>query len=330
MIASITRPTSVSKKLGAILSGYRYTTVVLLVFLVLVLVNVGLDPRSFGLGSLATRLALATPIVLGAMATTVPVLSGNSGIDLSVGPTMGVTNAIIVVIVVGHWGAESPLIIVPVALLVGLGVGLTNAFLVAVIRLQPVVATLGTYLVLGGMTLVLAPTPGGSVPAWLAAMANGWSALLVLGVLLLWLLFKRTTGYEQLLAVGGDDRAAYASGVQVTAVRFASYAFGGILSGLAGLALTALLGSADAGVGATYTLTVVAAVALGGSSLAGGRGGMAGAVLGGLVLYLLQAFLTYQNVSSFLLQMSYGAVLIVSVCMNPLVNKYFVRKRVVQ
>jgi len=330
VITDYTGKLSVSKKFATMVSGYRYTTVVLIVFVVLVVINVGLDPKSFGFGSLTTRLALAAPIVLGAMATTVPVLSGNNGIDLSVGPTMGLTNAIIVEVVVGQWAAESALIIVPMALLVGLCIGLVNGFLVSVIRLQPVVATLGTYLVLGGLTLVLAPTPGGSVPSWLTAMANGWSALLVFGVLVLWLFFKRTSGYEQLLAVGGDDRAAYASGVSVTAVRFVSYTTGGLLSGIAGLALTALLGSADAGVGATYTLTVVAAVALGGSSLAGGRGGMAGAVLGGLVLYLLQTFLTYLNVSSFLLQISYGTVLILSVCMNPLVNKYFVRKREVR
>ncbi|MER8799422.1 hypothetical protein [Mesorhizobium sp. M0998] len=128
------------------------------------------------------------------------------------------------------------------------------------------------------------------------------------------------------MAVGSDDRAAYTAGIPVTKVRFIAYVMTGILAACAGLMLTALIGSADPNIGPTYTLIAIAAVALGGVSLAGGRGGLAGAAIGAVDIFLLQSVLTAFNVSTYVLQIAYGAILVVAVIMTALQERLSGRK----
>ena len=187
------------------------------------------------------------------------------------------------------------------------------------LRLQPIVATLGTYLAYGGVTLIIAPQPTGSVPQWLADMAQGGSLPALAVVFVAWWLFTRTPLYEALMATGGDDRAAFVAGIPVTRVRITAYVLSGVLASIAGLSLAALLGSVDPNAGAQYTLIGVASVALGGVSLGGGRGGMVGAVVGALDIFLIDNVLTYYNISSFLEQVVYGAILVAAVCINRIV-----------
>ena len=118
------------------------------------------------------------------------------------------------------------------------------------------------------------------------------------------------------MAVGSDDRAAYTAGVPVAAVRFLAYVLAGLFAAVGGLSLTGLIGSADPNVAANLTLLAISAVALGGVSLAGGSGGLAAAALGAVAIFLLQAALTYFNVSTFLLQIAYGLVLTLAVVLN--------------
>jgi ribose transport system permease protein len=195
-----------------------------------------------------------------------------------------------------------------------------NGLLVAVLRLQPIVATLGTFLVYGGLTLWLVPTPSGSVPTWIANLAGPTSIIPITVVLLAWFGLTRLPYYEQMMATGGDDRAAYASGVNVRGVRFGAYLLSGMLAAVAGISLSALLGSVDPSVGPTYTLTAIAAAALGGVSLAG-------ATLGAIDIFLVQNILTYFNASSFTLEAAYGVILVVAVVLNSLTSRLSLRTR---
>jgi ribose transport system permease protein len=106
--------------------------------------------------------------------------------------------------------------------------------------------------------------------------------------------------------------------VPVAWVRLLSYCLSGVFAGTAGLLLTALIGSADPNVGASFTLLAISAVALGGVSLAGGRGGLLAAVIGASDIFLLQNALTYFNVSTFVLQIAYGLILVASISLNGL------------
>ena len=133
-----------------------------------------------------------------------------------------------------------------------------------------------------------------------------------------WLSLKQLPYYEYLMAVGSDDRAAYTAGVPVGMVRFLSYVITGLFAGMAGLMLTALIGSADPNVGPSFTLLAISAVALGGVGLGGGRGGFLAAAVGAVDIFLLQSALTYFNVTTFVLQIAYGLILVVSVSVNAL------------
>lgn len=285
-------------------------------FLLLLIINLATNLSTFSPQNIASTIGLAGPIVLGALAVTPTLLVGNGGIDLSVGPVMGLVNVVVVYELIERAGVSNPVVCVIAALLLGLIVGLVNGALVAYVRIQPIVATLGTYLVCSGVTLALLSSPGGNTPGWLDSLSSTACLILIVAVLAVWALFVRRPAYEWLMATGGDERAAFTSGINSSMVRVVAYALGGLVAGAAGLSLSAVLGSADPTVGPNYTLTAIAAAALGGVSLAGGRGGMLRALIGALTIFLLQNLLTYLHVSPFLLQVTYGAVLVAAVALN--------------
>jgi len=296
----------------------RETLVALLLLAVLLAVNLALNRAAFRPAAWGTLIGLAAPLLCASVASMPSILGGRGGIDVSIGPMMGFINAVIVKTLVVGAGVTSPFAIVPAALLLGAGFGMVNGALATIVQVQPIIATLGTYLVLAGATLALLPAPLGGAPAWLKSLAGSWSALPLLLLALAWGAFTRLPLHDHLMATGSDDRAAYSAGVPVTAARFASYVLGGIAAGVAALMLTALIGSADPTIGPTYTLLAISAAALGGVSLAGGRGGLLAALVGGADIFLLQNALTYFNVSTFVLQIAYGLILVGSICINAL------------
>jgi ribose transport system permease protein len=285
-------------------------------FVVLLLVNLVLNPVRFAPANLGVTLGLAAPLIIAAIASMPPILGGRGGIDISVGPLMGLVNVVVVRWLVEGAGITSPVAIVPIVLLLGVASGALKGFLATILRIQPIVATLGTSLLYIGLTLTISPSPAGTAPAWLKALAGTGSILPIAAIVVAWLLIKRLPVYEHLMSTGSDDRAAFTAGIPVTMVRFLSYVVAGVFGAVGGLALTALIGSADPNVAASMTLLAISAVALGGVSLAGGIGGLAAAALGALCIFLLQMALTYFNVSTFLLQMAYGTVLTIAVALN--------------
>lgn len=313
--------------LARLLSLGRSLGFAVVLLAILLAVNLILSPARFQPGSWGALVGLAAPLIGAAIASTPVILAGRGGIDISVGPLMGFVNAVVIQLLFLKAGISSPLLLVPAALLIGALVGAANGFLATVVRIQPIVATLGTYLILTGVTLTILPAPIGPAPAWLKALAGPWSLLPLLLMFLAWWLVRRMPYYDQLMAVGSDDRAAYTAGVDVTRVRFIAYVMTGILGGCAGLMLTALIGSADPNIGPTYTLIAIAAVALGGVSLAGGRGGVAGAAIGAIDIFLLQSVLTTFNVSTFVLQIAYGAILVLAVMLTALQERLATRGR---
>jgi ribose transport system permease protein len=231
---------------------------------------------------------------------------------------MGFVNAVIVQALIIGAGISSPWIVIPAALAVGVLAGALNGALAAFVRIQPIVATLGTYLLFSGLTLTIVPAPTGTVSPWIKSLSSQLSMIPLAALVVLWLAIKQLPYYDQLMAVGSDDRASYTAGVPVAWVRFLSYCLTGLFAGVAGLLLTALIGSADPNVGSSFTLLSISAVALGGVSLAGGRGGVLAAIIGAADIFLLQSALTFFNVSTFVLQIAYGLILVASISLNGL------------
>jgi ribose transport system permease protein len=296
----------------------RETRVALALLVALLALNLLLNPARFAPAAWGTLIGLAAPLVCAAIASMPAMLGGRGGIDVSVGPAMGFVNAVLIKTFVVDLGVTSPFVLVPAALLIGAAIGAVNGAIATLVRVQPIIATLGTYLVLAGLTLTLLPAPIGGAPHWLKALCGAWSVLPLILLALAWFGITRLPLYDHLLATGSDDRAAYSAGVNVTAVRFLSYVLTGVFAGVAALMLTALIGSADPTIGPSFTLLAISSAALGGVSLAGGRGGLLAATVGGVDIFLLQSALTYFNVSTFVLQIAYGGILVASICINAL------------
>lgn len=290
----------------------------ILLLILLLALNAWLAPGRFAPAQWGVLLGLAAPLIGAAIASTPPILSGRGGIDISVGPQMGFINAFLIQVLVLQGGVTSPWIIVPAALALGAAFGAINGILAAYLRIQPIVGTLATYLILAGLTLTILPAPAGPAPDWLKSLAGPWAGLPLGLVLLSWWGLTRTPYYDALMATGSDDRAAFSAGIPINIVRLLAYVIGGVYAGAAALMLTALIGSADPNIGPTYTLIAISSVALGGVSLGGGKGTIIGASVGALDIFLLQTALTYFNVSTFVLQIAYGSILVMAVVLTAL------------
>ncbi len=296
----------------------RETGFAFALLIVLLIVNISLNPARFAPAAWGETIGLAAPLIAASIAATPAMLGGRGGIDVSVGPLMGFVNAVVVQALLIDAGISSPWIVIPAALAVGVLAGALNGALAAFVRIQPIVATLGTYLLFSGLTLTIVPAPTGTVSPWIKSLSSQLSIIPLAALVVLWLAIKQLPYYDQLMAVGSDDRASYTAGVPVAWVRFLSYCLTGLFAGVAGLLLTALIGSADPNVGSSFTLLSISAVALGGVSLAGGRGGVLAAIIGAADIFLLQSALTFFNVSTFVLQIAYGLILVASISLNGL------------
>ncbi|MDB5657551.1 MAG: transporter permease, partial [Cypionkella sp.] len=172
------------------------------ILVVLLIANLVMNPVRFYPGSWGTLIGLAAPLIGAALASTPVILAGRGGIDISVGPVMGLVSAVVIRLLYLDAGIASPFILWPAALLVGAAIGAFNGFMATIVRVQPIVATLGTYLILGGLTLTILPAPIGPAPDWLKAMAGVWSFLPLGIIAALWWTLCRTPFHSQLMAVG--------------------------------------------------------------------------------------------------------------------------------
>jgi ribose transport system permease protein len=320
--------TEARRLVRSFLLGRTYSFAAVL-FAALMIANLATIPQFVSPANIAGTLAVAAPFVLAAIASTPSILSGGGGIDISIGPLLGFANVLFISQLLPH-GLGGPLPAIAIILALSAVVGAINGLLVVVVRLQPIVATLGSYLVLSGLALELMPQPGGTAPAWIVRFNGTFGhvpgALILVAIpVALWLAMQRTAYYRALIAVGGSERSAFSAGVNVALVRCLAYVIGGFFAGFAGLALTALVQSGDPTLGPQYTLIAITAVALGGTSLAGGRGGIAGSILGALSIFLIQNLLSALNVSSYWNQVVYGGILVVSLVINAQARTLFKR-----
>ncbi len=299
---------------------YRPSAFAVVLVVVLLVGNLLVRPDFLAPSQIAPTLGTLAPFAIAGMASTPAFLSGRGGIDLSIAPLMGFTNILLVTKLFGTvFGA--PEFAVPILLAIGAAIGAINGFMIARLRIPPVIATLGTYFVLSGLDLRLVPDPVTAGPNWTNHLAGSIGvvpgALLTIGApLLLWLVLRRSPYVDALLSVGDHDGTAFSAGMNVDAVRISAYALGGMVAGIGGIALTGLVRSADAQVFTDYILVALAAVALGGTNLAGGRGGMLLSAIGAASIFLLNNLLTNLHASAYFIQVAYGGVLFIAVVLG--------------
>ena len=266
--------------------------ITLAVLAILAVVNTALQP-SFVEGSvLRSNLTTFLPLVLVAVGQTYVVLAGD--IDLSVGSTVALGN-VVTVSVIAAAGADTGAILLGMAAGVATGVaaGLLNGFLVAFVRLQPIVTTFATGIVLGGAAIWVLPQAGLPVPDgyWMGYAGEVFGVPSVVWILVAALvavaLLSRSVFVAHLLAVGGNRTGAFQTGLPLRRIRVSAYVLSGLFSALAALCLTGETASGDPLLGASLALSSISAVVLGGTALSGGQGGALGSVLGAFVLGLI-------------------------------------------
>jgi ribose transport system permease protein len=265
-------------------------------------------------------------LALLAMAQSVIVISG--GIDLSVGAMMVLANCIAARLMLDQDLGPVVLVAIGVVAVAMILSGLIG--LVTVVSGVPdIVVTLAASFILAGLALVVLDGPGGGTnPRFQELMVCGIdqplpSLLWLAGLLaLVWLPFKRSRLGIATYAVGSDRAAAFLSGVRVGRTRVIAYVLGGFFSGMAGVVTTAFTGSGEprASIGATATLTSVAAVVLGGVALLGGSGTLLGPVLAAFCLSLIPALMLGLGWDPNYAEVARGIIIIVVVMIGGLVQ----------
>jgi ribose transport system permease protein len=310
-------------RLGNVLQLQRKYTFAFAAVLSAALLIVNLETAKGGFGW-TQQLANLAPLAIAAMASAPSIIAGGGGIDLTVSPVMTLTSVIFVAWLVpdGLGGVVS----IPIILAVGLGIGLINGLLIIGLRIPPVVLTLASYFVLIGASAEILAAPQYLSPTWVSNLGGDVGpvpgALFTMGApLLIWFLSGLLPYRTALYVVGSNDATAFSSGLNVPLVRIIAYGIGGLFAAIGGFALTAITLSADPSQATSYTLVAVAAVALGGTSLLGGRGGIVGPLLGAITIYLLQDLLVTLQLSTTWLQVVYGVTLVIAVVLGGVVAR---------
>lgn len=283
-------------------------------------------PSLVSLAGFGSAIIVAAPLILATYALMSLAVAGRGTVDLAIGPLLAFIN--VSVVRLNDLGAVTgPFGVFLVALGIGVVYQLLFALIVIWVRVQPIIVALSGFLALTGINLVILPRPGGTAPTWMADWGSGTTIFSPVALILLiatggWLLFTLTSFYGNLRMMGYDERAAWTSGVRINLVRVGAHVIAGLFVGLGALCYTALIASGDPTQGTTMTLTAVTALVLGGVSLSGGRGGVAGALLGAVNLWLIGYVLATFNfgaVQAFVTQMSYGLILVLSLLLTLLV-----------
>lgn len=248
-----------------------------------------------------------------------------AGIDLSVG-SVAALSAMVAAFTGQSWGMP-PMVALLFGLLTGLAAGMLSGVATAYGKLPPFIATLAMLSVARGLTLVVSngiPVPTPSVVTWLGGSVGPIPmpvvVMLVMGAIG-WFILNRLSIGRAMYAVGGNLEAARLSGIPVKRVLVTVYALSGIFAAVAGLVLSGRLASAQPQAATGYELDAIAAVVIGGASLAGGVGRISGTLIGALVLAVIRNGLNLLNVSAFWQQVIIGLVIAVAVGIDVLRRK---------
>ena len=247
------------------------------------------------------------------------------GIDLSVGSTLALSGAVAAFLIST---GTPPALALLAALLVGASIGFLNGIAITKGKLQPFIVTLATMTVFRGATMVF--TDGKPISAgyekgaeFLSTLGNGYVMGIPIPIIIMIVVFligyyvlTQTTFGRYVYSLGGNEEATKLSGVNTDRMKVIVYSISGFLAALAGIIITARLSSAQPTAGSGYELDAIAAVVLGGTSLAGGVGSILGTVTGALIIGVLNNALNLMNVSSYYQLLAKGVVILIAVLLD--------------
>jgi galactofuranose transport system permease protein len=302
--------------------GARYGTLIALVLLIIF--NLAFTRNFATLQTLNVNLTQVCTIVIVATGMTLVIATG--GIDLSVGSIMAIAGALAPLIFLSPFFGDNVALAVAVAIVAAISVatlcGLFNGWLVAQFRIQPIVATLVLFIAGRGIAQAMTNSNlqvfrvpefqwiGLARPLGIPVQVMIMAALVVLAA---WML-RRTRFGRSILATGGNERAAELAGVAVKRTKLAVYAISGFCAGIAGLVVIAINSASDANlVGLGMELDAIAAVAVGGTLLSGGRATIVGTLIGALTIQLVRYTLLANGVPDAAALVVKAAIIILAV-----------------
>lgn len=305
MKLQITHKKEIIRKMGPLLG-------LLLIGLVLTL----LSDRFLSVNNLlnvARQVSLNAIISVGMTAV---ILTG--GIDLSVGSVVALAGCVTASLLAG---GQSTIMAILTGMAVGTGLGFINGIIITRGNIPPFIATLGVMTAVRGYTLVFSDgRPITGLSEEFRMLGGGYLAGIPVPVVLMAIIFfvayiilKKTRLGRYIYAIGGNEEAARLSGINTRKILVSVYTLAGLLAGFSGIIMASRLNSAQPTAGAGFELDAIAAVVLGGTSLAGGTGTVGGTLVGALIIGVLDNGLNLLNVSSFYQQVAKGLVILLAV-----------------
>ncbi len=306
---------------------------IFLVFIAMLIVASILSPAFLSPTNLINVVRQMSVVGLIALGVTGVIVS--AGIDLSSGSVVGLSAVVAASLAqlpdyaaAYYKGLNLPVFVaVLAACAVGALVGLLNGGLVAKTRIPPFIATLGTLTTIRGLAyLYTSGRPVSDLTDDYNFIGQGDFLgipvpilILVIMAIITHVLYSQTKFGKYIYAIGGNEQAARVSGINVSKYKMLMYVYAGLLSGLAGLVVSARIGSGQSGQGVGYELDAIAAAVIGGASLsAGGIGTVAGTIVGALIIGVLNNILDLTNVSAYWQQIVKGCIIVGAVIIDQL------------
>ena len=325
----------IKRSLPALLRRFRTVGILASLFLLALFFSLTTD-SFFSNYNLKTLAAQSVIVSLGAIGMTLVIISG--GIDLSVGSVM----ALSMVVTALRIEAGSALWVAAIAgCLAGAFAGLANGLMITVLRVVPFIGTLGMMGIARGLAKYLAdnqainvdlpsdswlallstidPSTNPSVPDWLIFAPAAWVLAGLAGAMSL--ILHGTVFGRHVFAIGSNEAAARLCGVRVRLTQVVIYVLGGLFAGLAGVVFCSRQRQGDPTAALGYELDVIAAVVIGGGSLRGGEGSIAGALIGALIMNVLRTGLRMMNAPSSLQEILIGTIIVVAVVLDQLQHR---------
>jgi ribose transport system permease protein len=304
---------------GRTLRGWTRSTsfAAVLILAVLLAANIALQPRFFSKRVFNSNLMMLAPLILAAMAQGVILISGS--IDMSLGSAISLFT-----IFTSYYMTDGNvgLMLVLGFLLIFVTTGFLNGFAIGKLGLPAFITTYATSAIFLGVAKFILPQAGGYVPEFFYKVYRTGVAGIPLPLLILLLAFllywgmSRTALFRFFYAIGSNEEGAYASGIKVALTRVAAHLFAAVFLCLASLCVLMSAASGDWRSGQEYTLNSVAAVVIGGIALTGGKGTIFGAILGALILGLVNNIIFYTELSSYYQIFVKGMIVLVSLSLG--------------
>ncbi|MBB4403686.1 MULTISPECIES: ABC transporter permease [Rhizobium/Agrobacterium group] len=286
--------------------------------LIVVSILMGLaSDNFFSLNNIMNVLRQVSVVGILAVGMTFVILTG--GIDLSVGAVMALVGTLSAGLMVNSGLPAS--VALPAGLFIGLGIGIFNGVLVAWGKMPAIIVTLATMGMARGLGLIYSGGyPVSGIPSWISWFGVGRIGVVPVPVVIMvviyaiaWVLLQRTAFGRHVYALGGNELAARLSGVKTQRVKLAVYGISGVTAALAALILTGRLMSGQPNAGVGFELDAIAAVVLGGTAIAGGRGLILGTLIGAVLLGILNNGLNLMGINPYLQDVIKGGIILLAI-----------------